>query len=298
MALCSLPQPPERGEEACEADKHTCTVLYSCSLLQVSAFALSVAPMPDQLHRNHSRSYATALYALCLHTQSHKDVQSDLYEAHAGEQPFFPESGRNAHTDRLLLGATCPCWNATVHSRASSKLLPLFQEYDTGHQTRISGSGQKANGRAGFGSTLQRQPGSSPPDVSMRPLSCACGSLLEDGRLSEIGIPHSLRSFSKHGTKGTCRQCEFCSAACMRLLVSLVRHKGPMTCRRRRNQGGKQKGLQITLYGVHTSAIGPFHSRLRPTVAFLPSARKAEESRHGSTLDTYWSTIQRPEPIR
>lgn len=71
--------------------------------------------------------YATALYFLCLQVQPHKDAQGDLYEACAGEQPFFQKQGRNAHMECLLLGATCP-WHATVHSRASSKLLPLFQQ--------------------------------------------------------------------------------------------------------------------------------------------------------------------------
>lgn len=63
MALRAIPQLPERGERGLRSRQTCCT----CAVfLQLSAFAMSVAPMPDQLHGNPSRSYATALYALGL----------------------------------------------------------------------------------------------------------------------------------------------------------------------------------------------------------------------------------------
>lgn len=130
--------------------------------------------------------------------------------------------------------------------RSTAELLPSFSLFSrsTGYQTRISGSGQKANGRAVLGSTLQRAARASP----LMLVCVLCPVPVEAWkpsrrwlRRSEIGIPHSLRFILETFPKGLVDSANFCPDPCMRLLVSLVRRKGPMTCRPEQNRG--RKGL-------------------------------------------------------
>lgn len=94
----------------------------------------------------------------------------------------------------LVPDATC-VWNAKGHKCVSFQGSPSLRSI----KACLSGTRQRTNGKAGLGRTLQRKPGLS-PDV-MRPVVPWKLSRMRM-RLSEIGIPHSLRSFSKQRGPG------------------------------------------------------------------------------------------------